>query len=118
MKFTVNLWGTLYLWGYKNFKNEIPLTKYVTNYILKEANIYINIGDLNRYEESISYFDVESYSLHPHLGKKDLGCFFPTHQLYAAASFTPCGLSGFLGFFREEELEMIPIASSWTQWVR
>ena len=52
------------------------MTKYVTNYILKEANIYINIGDLNRYEESISYFDVESYSLHPHLGKKDLGCFF------------------------------------------
>lgn len=52
MKFTVNLWGTLYLWGYKNFKNEIPLTKYVTNYILKEANIYINIGDLNRYEEA------------------------------------------------------------------
>lgn len=46
----------------------------------------------------MSYFDVESYSLHPHLGKKDFGFFFPTHQLYAAASLTPCGLSRFLGF--------------------
>ena len=41
-----------------------------------------------------------SCPLHPHLGKKDFGYFFLTHQLYAAASLTPCGLSRFLGFPR------------------
>ena len=66
----------------------------------------------------MSYFDVESYSLHPHLGKKDFGVFF---RLTSSTQPPPSPLAasqGFLVFFTEEELEMISIASSWTRWVR